>query len=26
VTLPKRQKAKGYQEPDYPFKVVPETY
>jgi polyphosphate kinase 2 len=26
VTLPKRQKAEGYREPDYPFKVIPSTY
>ena len=26
VTLPKRQKAEGYQEPDYPFRVIPATY
>ena len=24
VKLPDRQKAHGYQEPDYPYKVVPE--
>jgi hypothetical protein len=23
-TLPKRQKAHGYSEPDYPYKLVPE--
>jgi polyphosphate kinase 2 len=26
ITLPKRQKAEGYQEPDYPFRVIPATY
>jgi polyphosphate kinase 2 len=26
VSLPKRQKIKDYEEPDYPFKIVPETY
>jgi polyphosphate kinase len=26
VKLPKRQKAHGYKEPDYPFKFIPETY
>jgi len=26
VKLPKRQKAGGYQEPDYPFKFIPESY
>ncbi len=26
VELPKRQKAGGYREPDYPFKVIPEAY
>jgi polyphosphate kinase 2 len=26
VELPKRQKAKGYQEPNFPFKFVPETF
>jgi polyphosphate kinase 2 len=26
VKLPKRQKADGYREPDYPFKLVPELY
>ena len=26
VKLPKRQKAGDYQEPDYPFKFIPETY
>jgi polyphosphate kinase 2 (PPK2 family) len=26
VELPKRQKAKGYREPDYPYKRVAETY
>jgi hypothetical protein len=26
VTLPKRQKAEGYREPDYPFRVIPATY
>ena len=26
VTLPKRQKARGYREPDYPFKFVKERY
>jgi polyphosphate kinase 2 len=26
VTLPKRQKAEGYREPDYPFKVIPSAY
>ncbi len=26
VTLPKRQKAGGYREPDYPFKYVPEKF
>jgi polyphosphate kinase len=26
VELPKRQKAGGYREPDYPFKYVPEKY
>jgi polyphosphate kinase 2 len=26
VELPKRQKAKGYREPDYPFKFIPEAY
>jgi polyphosphate kinase 2 len=26
VTLPKRQKAEGYREPGYPFKVIPSTY
>ncbi|NEX22468.1 polyphosphate kinase 2 [Thiorhodococcus mannitoliphagus] len=25
ITLPKRQKPHGYQEPDYPFKVIPEA-
>ena len=24
VRLPDRQKAHGYQEPDYPYKIVPE--
>jgi polyphosphate kinase len=26
VTLPKRQAAHGYKEPDYPYQYVPETY
>jgi polyphosphate kinase len=26
VKLPKRQKANGYQEPDYPFKLIPQLY
>jgi polyphosphate kinase len=26
VTLPKRHKANGYREPDYPFKFIPEQY
>ena len=26
VTLPKRQAARGYREPDYPYRYVPETY
>ncbi len=26
VKLPKRQKAGGYREPDYPFKFIPEAY
>ena len=26
VKLPKRQKAEGYQEPDYPFKFIPEHF
>ena len=26
VTLPKRQAAHGYKEPDYPYRYVPETY
>jgi len=26
VALPKRQKAEGYQEPNYPYKMVPEKY
>jgi hypothetical protein len=26
VKLPKRQKAKGYREPDYPYKYVQERY
>jgi polyphosphate kinase len=26
VKLPKRQKPKGYKEPDYPYKYVPEKY
>jgi polyphosphate kinase 2 len=26
VELPKRQKAKGYRESNYPFKFIPETY
>ncbi len=26
VMLPKRQKAHGYKEPDYPFKYVPEKF
>jgi polyphosphate kinase 2 len=26
VTLPKRQKAHGYRDPDYPFKFVPEKF
>jgi polyphosphate kinase 2 (PPK2 family) len=26
VKLPKRGKAKGYREPDYPYKYVPEKY
>jgi polyphosphate kinase 2 len=26
VKLPDRQKPHGYQEPDYPFKVIPENY
>jgi polyphosphate kinase 2 len=26
VKLPKRQKAKGYREPDYPYKIVPAKY
>jgi polyphosphate kinase len=26
VKLPKRRKAGDYREPDYPFKVIPETY
>ncbi len=26
IKLPKRQKAGGYKEPDYPYKMVPENY
>jgi hypothetical protein len=26
VKLPERAKAKGYREPDYPYKYVPEKY
>jgi polyphosphate kinase 2 len=26
VVLPKRQKPRGYREPDYPFKFIPEKY
>jgi hypothetical protein len=26
VKFPERQKAKGYREPDYPYKFVPERY
>ena len=26
VKLPERQKAKGYREPDYPYKKVPEKF
>jgi hypothetical protein len=26
VDLPKRQKASGYREPDYPFKLIEERY
>jgi polyphosphate kinase 2 len=26
VKLPERQKAKGYREPDYPYKFIPERY
>jgi polyphosphate kinase 2 len=26
VKLPKRQKAKGYKEPDYPYKFIPEVH
>jgi len=26
VKLPRRQKAKGYREPDYPYKYVPAKY
>ncbi|MFB1486347.1 MULTISPECIES: polyphosphate kinase 2 [unclassified Thiocapsa] len=26
VTLPKRQKAEGYREPDYPFRIIPAAY
>ena len=26
IKLPKRQKAGDYQEPNYPFKLIPETY
>jgi len=26
VTLPKRQAVRGYREPDYPYRYVPETY
>jgi polyphosphate kinase len=26
VTLPKRQAARGYQEPDYPYRYVPEVF
>jgi hypothetical protein len=26
VTLPKRQKPGNYQEPDYPYKFIPEKY
>ena len=26
VTLPKRQKANGYREPNYPFKYIAERY
>ena len=26
VKLPKRQKAKGYRDPDYPYKRVPEKF
>jgi polyphosphate kinase len=26
VTLPKRQAARGYKEPDYPYRYVPEVY
>jgi hypothetical protein len=26
IKLPKRQKARGYKDPDYPFKFVPEKF
>ena len=26
IKLPKRQKRKGYREPDYPYKYIPETF
>jgi len=26
VKLPKRQRARGYREPDYPFKFIPERF
>ena len=26
VKLPKRQKAQGYREPDYPYKYIKERY
>jgi hypothetical protein len=26
VTLPKRQKSRGYREPDYPFRRIPEKF
>jgi hypothetical protein len=26
VTLPKRQTANGYEEPDYPYRFVPQRY
>jgi hypothetical protein len=26
VKLPKRQKRNGYKEPNYPYKLIPETY
>ncbi len=26
VALPKRQKAEGYLEPDYPFRIIPAAY